>query len=332
MRPKHTILFLPTLILALALAGCADMRTGPAGGQTGPTQSLVIVPAPVPPDGYTAGTATHLVFVLVPDSDPAVKGIELKRGDTLSVALPATFKRNDRVRLQEDSDFNLTLNKGWPQAAVKQAGQYKIFFDERTNTIGVRAEKDVAAEGANSPGAKRIHLRGETFMNPAAGAYPVEVRLAAGDGTVKQTWKGAIQILSAPTAARLAPTNFHLGPGMNGDFQKAGVDQDAPLLLGVLLWDQLGHPLNGVASLRPTAPASPNTQAVCSYNTPGATRRPIPPMIAWSAGSLAPPRQEPQAKRPPARLVAMANRSCPGKWSAMRHFLRRKAAASRIPD
>jgi len=253
MRPKHTILYLPTLILALALAACADMRTGTGSAdvRASADQSLVVVPAPVPPDGYTAGAATHLVFVLVPNSDPAVKGIELKRGDTLSVALPAAFKRNDSVRLQEDSDFNLTLNKGWPQAAVKRAGQYKIFFDERTNTIGVRAEKDIAAEGANSPGAKGIHLRGETFMNPVAGAYPVEVRLAAGDGTARQTWKGTIQILSAPTAARLAPTNFHLGPGMNGDFQKTGVNQDAPLLLGVLLWDQSGQPLNGVGIAPP---------------------------------------------------------------------------------
>ncbi|QUN31726.1 hypothetical protein KB879_35800 (plasmid) [Cupriavidus sp. KK10] len=251
MRPEPPILFLPPLVLALALAGCANMRTGSADTPTSAEQSLAVMPAPVPPDGYTAGAATHLVFVLVPNSDPAVEGIELKRGDTLGVSLPAAFKRNDKVRLQEDSDFNLTLNKGWPQAAVKQAGQYKIFFDERTNTIGVRAEQDVAAEGANSPGVKRIHLRGETFMNPVAGAYPVEVRLVAGDGTVRKTWKGTIQILSAPTAARLAPTNFHLGPGMNGDFQKAGVNRDAPLLLGVLLWDQSGQPLNGVGIAPP---------------------------------------------------------------------------------
>jgi hypothetical protein len=158
-----------------------------------------------------------MIFALVPNTDPAVKGIALKRGDILSILLPAAFKRNEKVGIQEDSDFNLTLTKGWPQAPVKQAGQYKILFDERTNAIGVRAEKDVEPEEGNSPGVKMIHLRGETFINPAAGEYPVAVRLVNNNGSLKQTWTGEIKILSAPVGPRLAPTNFHLGPGMNGD-------------------------------------------------------------------------------------------------------------------
>lgn len=251
MRLKRAILTF--LGLAFILGGYAYSPFGyrSAKAQTGPAQPLAVVPAPVPPDGYTAGTPTHLIFVLVPNTDPTVKGIALKRGDMLSVSLPADFKRNGKVRIQEDSDFNLTLTKGWPQAPVKQAGQYKILFDERSHAIGVVAEQDIEAEQPNSPGVKMIHLRGETFINPAAGEYPAAVRLADNDGRVKQTWAGTIKILSAPGGARLAPTNFHLGPGMNGDFQKTDISQDAPLMLGLLLWDQSSQPLNGVGIAPP---------------------------------------------------------------------------------
>lgn len=51
-------------------------------------ERVIVVPAPVPPDGYYQGTPTHLVFVLVPNSDPSVKGIALQKGDTLAIVLP----------------------------------------------------------------------------------------------------------------------------------------------------------------------------------------------------------------------------------------------------
>ena len=213
----------------------------------GRAETLSVVPAPVPPDGYYAGTATHLVFVLVPNLDPSVKGIGLQKGDTLAIILPKEFKRKDGVAVREDSDVNLTLTKGWPQAPVRQSGQYKIFFDEKTNAFGVRADTDVGVDGANSPGAKMIHLRGATFVNPGAGNYNVEVRLCDRDGKVKNTWSGVIDIASGPMAGRVAPTNFHLGPNENSDFQEVGQNQDAPKTLGVLLWNGAGNPSNGVA-------------------------------------------------------------------------------------
>ena len=63
---------------------------------------------------------------------------------------------------------------------MRQSAQYKIFFDEKTNAFGVRADTDIGADGANSPGAvpalpKALH--GTPFVaiaacwtgNPAAG-------------------------------------------------------------------------------------------------------------------------------------------------------------------
>src|SRR5262249_52421645 len=92
-------------------------------------------------------------------------------------ALPAAFKRNPASAIKEDSDFTMVLTKGWPQAPVQQAGQYRIFYDEASNAIGARALKRMTTEDANSPGIKSIHLRGDAFINPDAGTYLAKLRL-----------------------------------------------------------------------------------------------------------------------------------------------------------
>jgi hypothetical protein len=231
----------PTFVKLGVFAGVVLQFASIAAAQT-----VKVVPAPVPPDGYYAGTATHLVFVLVPNSDPSVKGIGLQKADTLAIILPKEFKRQENVAIREDSDFNLVLPKGWPQAPVKQAGQYKIFFDEKTNAIGVRADTDIGTYDANAPGIKMMHLRGGTFLNPAPGNYKAEVRHADANGKTKQTWTGVINIAAGPMAGRVAPTNFQLGPNENSDFQEMGQNQDAPKMFGVFVWDSGGKLKNGV--------------------------------------------------------------------------------------
>lgn len=236
-------LLLP-LGVALLIGSCTQMLGRSA-------EPLTIIPAPVPPDGYVAGQATHIQFVLVPEANPDVKGIGLERGDALVVVMPAAFKRNPASPIREDSDFNMVLTKGWPQAPVRQAGQYGIFYEAANNSIGARAQEPVSPGGANGPGIKFIHLRGNTFINPAAGDYPVEVRHVRRDGTARGTWAGVISVLPAPRAFRLAPTNFHLGPGVNGDFQKVAPNRDAPLLLGLYLWDGSGNLIDRVGIAPP---------------------------------------------------------------------------------
>lgn len=240
-RAPHMLL---PLSLALLIGSCSQIL-GP------PARPLTIIPAPVPPDGYVAGQATHLQFVLVPDANPEVKGIGLERGEGLVVAMPAAFKRNPASAIREDADFNLVLTKGWPQAPVQQAGQYRIFYDAAQNSIGARAQGSVSPGGANGPGIKTIHLRGSTFINPGAGNYPVEVRHVRQDGMTRATWAGTISVLAAPTAFRLAPTNFHLGPGVDCDFQRVGLGRDAPLPLGLYVWDASGNLIDGVGIAPP---------------------------------------------------------------------------------
>jgi len=197
--------------LTAALAACA---TAPAPA----SRSLMTAPAPISFDGHVAGQATDQVFVLVAGASPATPGIALAAGDTLRIELPPAFRRNTAVAIAPDADINLVLTKGWPQGAVRLAGQYRVDYDEKAHAMTVIALQDIAASGANAPGIKVVHLRGRTFVNPMPGPYPVTVSQVAADGSVKVRWQGRFEVADSAPAARLAPTNFHLPPGTNADF------------------------------------------------------------------------------------------------------------------
>lgn len=224
---------------ALVLSGCV---TAPAIT----AQPLATAPAPVTFDGNVAGQATDFVFVLVSDANPATAGLALRAGEALRLALPPAIKRNAAVPISADADTNLVLTKGWPQGAVRLAGQYRVGFDEAAHAMTVTALTGVPASGANAPGIKVIHLRGRSFLNPMPGDYPVTVTHAGSDGRVLARWQGQLKVLEDAPSARLAPTNFHLPPGANGDFQKVPTGTVAPQTLGLLLWGANGSPLNGV--------------------------------------------------------------------------------------
>ncbi len=238
-----TLRLIATSVVAVAatafIAGCASAP--PVA-----SQPLAIAPAPVTFDGNVSGQATDYVFVLVPDANPATPGFGLRAGETLQLALPASFKRNVAVAVSSDTDLNLVLTKGWAQGAVRLAGQYRVGYDEVQNAMKVTALVDVPASGANEPGIKVIHLRGRTFVNPMPGDYPVTVTHAAPDGRALGRWQGQLKVLDEAPAARLAASNFHLAPGANADFQKVPTGAVAPQNLGLLLWGANGSAMNGV--------------------------------------------------------------------------------------
>lgn len=230
---------LVTLALTAALGACTTLPATTA-------HLLAIAPSPVTFDGNVTGQATDYVFVLAPDANPATPGLALKAGETLRLRLPAEFMRNEAASIKPDADTNLVLTKGWAQAAVKLAGQYRIGYDAAAHAMTVTATTDIAATGANAPGIKVIHLRGKTFLNPFPGDYAANVEHLGADGKVLDSWSGSIKVLEDAPKARLAPTNFHLQPGTNSDFQKAAPGQVMTHHLGLLLWGEAGSPLNGV--------------------------------------------------------------------------------------
>ncbi len=226
--------------LSVCFGACSNL---PSSSMQRP---LAISPAPVSFDGNVAGQATEYTFALVPNGDPSAPGLAMRRGEAIRLELPVGFRRNGQVAIQADADVNMVLTKGWPQAAVKLAGQYRIGYDEKRNAMTVTAVADIGTDGTNAPGIKVIHLRGRTFLNPGPGDYPVTATLVGADGTAKSEWNGTITVLTRAPDARLAPTNFHLPPGANADFQRALPGQVMPHPLGVLLWDKQGHPMNDV--------------------------------------------------------------------------------------
>ena len=225
--------------LAMSLGACATALAATP-------RPLSVAPSPVTFDGNVAGRATEYVFIMVADTNPATPGLALRTGETIRLELPPAFKRNEQVAITPTADTNLVFTKGWPQAAVKLAGQYVVSYDDTGNAMIIKAIKDIGVNGANAPGIKMIHLRGRTFTNPQAGEYPVTIKDLTPKGALKATWVGTINVLAEAPAARLGPTNFHLPPGANADFQKTELGEIMPHYLGLLLWGEAGKPLDHV--------------------------------------------------------------------------------------
>lgn len=239
------------LTLGLVLASACGASGPPAAPlapptPTAPPRALVVAPAPVTADGHVTARPTDVVFVLVPDAAPDVAGVSLASGEALRLALPAAFVRNPEVEVRADSDASLVLTKGWPQGAIKLAGQYQVGFDPARHALVVTASVDIAAAGPSAPGIKVIHVRGRTFLNPSVGDYPVTVEHLAADGGVRAAWAGTITVVGEPPAARVAPSNFHLPPGTGANFQTVGPGEPVPHPLGLLLWGPGGAPLDRV--------------------------------------------------------------------------------------
>jgi len=231
---------------AVALTAIAAAVTACGTAPALAPRPLVTGPAPASFDGNVAERATDYVLILVTDANPVTPGFAMAAGDVLQVALPSAFQRNRSVPISADTDLNLVLTKGWPQGAVRLAGQYRVGYEGNTNAMTVTASQNVAAAGANAPGIKGIHLRGRSFLNPAPGEYPVSVTHTAADGKTVAAWKGQLKVVPEPPKARLAPINFHLPPGSNGDFQQVKAGQVAPRHLGLYLWGEKGTTLDGV--------------------------------------------------------------------------------------
>ncbi len=227
------------LTLVTTLAACATV-------QPMSSRALGIAPSPVSFDGNVAGRPTDLVFVMISDANPAAPGIAMRAGDVMRLDLPAEFARNPQVGIMADANTNLVFTKGWPQAGVKQDGQYAIGYDAASNSMIIKAVGDIGSDGDNAPGIKAIHLRGNTFLNPGPGTYPATLSHLSASGQSMTTWTGSIKVLASAPSARLAPTNFHLAPGANSDYQQTTTGQLAPHPLGVLLWGAGGVPMDHV--------------------------------------------------------------------------------------
>ncbi len=233
---KKTITFLSAALLLSAFAS-AQVANLP----------LTIGPSPVTTDGHVAGQPTDLILMLPQAGNAQVPGLAFDTGGSITITLPAAFKRD------ESRPINVAVPRGWPQADVccYQASAVG-------NIVTITFTTPVRTDGPDAPGVKILaHIRGQAYLNPPAGSYPITAQIRSAPGAAPVTASGSAQIVASVPLARIAPTNFLLPRGENANNQTVALNRPAPALLSFLLW-RGGQPLNGVGILPANLAQYPN--------------------------------------------------------------------------
>ena len=208
---------------------------------------LTIGPSPVTTDGHVAGRPTDLILMLPQAGNAQVPGLAFDTGGSITITLPSAFKRD------ESRPINVAVPRGWPQADVccyqaSAAG----------NVLTITFTTPVRTDGPDAPGVKILaHIRGQAYLNPPAGSYPITAQIRSAPGAAPVSASGSAQIIASVPLARIAPTNFLLPRGENANNQTTALNRPAPALLSFLLW-RGGQPLNGVGILPADLAKYPN--------------------------------------------------------------------------
>jgi len=216
---------LVTLVVMSAVSAASQSARGEresAGWRSGIVQS--VAPAPVVPDGATAGHVTDFVINLAVDMNPAAAGRSLAAGRTIRVTLPRAFQRDPSIpfrTLLTDPGCvpgnihcnTIFLLQGWPQHPVgfppaNMPGLWTVGFEETTNTVVLTALQDLIANPPTEPGIKQIHLLLAGFANPAPGLYHVGVVAETGPGGEAEGGWGRLLVRPgcSPTSPSRAPS------------------------------------------------------------------------------------------------------------------------------
>lgn len=239
---------LTAFALLIALGVWLAWPGSPTAAQVGDL-SVSTAKAPVAPDGMTVGAHPDFVVTFV-DRDPAVPGIPILVGGTVSIELPAGF-----VNLGELPVTGITsipecgppgspflcstgvLLQGWPQSL--ELPFPAVAWDAATNTLTITSTVDWSA--IDGPGVKQAHLLLFGFENPAVpGSYPLKVTIQPDpDDETTLTGTGVVEILAA-TSASLNPMSI-INPGPpppfpNPLYQTIGLGE-TPLKWGFYLWN-----------------------------------------------------------------------------------------------
>lgn len=199
-----------------------------------------VVRAPVAPDGTTAGAVLDFV-VSFADPNPAVPGVGMKNGGTVTVEL------DDAFELPAAPGTAIIL-QGWPQSPRVP---FPYTTDVAGNTITLTLTDDWAV-GDFGPGPKAVHLALLASHNPAkAGRYDVSVSIqpdpASGDTLAGH---GHVQIIPKVRPNVNVVSLFSGPPGppppfFNPLFQDVTAG-DSGHPVGMYLWERGGDPALGV--------------------------------------------------------------------------------------
>ncbi len=234
------IVFALAAVMAMAFALPAS-----AGATTGALDVEVGL-APIVPDGTVAGEITDFVLTFV-DRDPAVPGISLKTGGTVTVTLPDDF-----VNIGMGAPNFIVLLQGWPQSPP--AGGPGFLWDHSIsgNSITATLTSDYEV-GEFGPGAKQAHLILNTFRNPTKpGMYDVHLEIDP-DGTASDVYTGTGRVHIIPKARpSINAVSVFSGvdnppppPFNNAIYQTVTAGDDAADV-GLYLWDKGSSVADGV--------------------------------------------------------------------------------------
>jgi hypothetical protein len=208
-----------------------------AGATTTDTLQVDIVKAPIGPDGTVAREITDFVLTFV-DRDPAVDGISLLEGGTVTATLPDDF-----VNTMNGDPNTTILLQGWPQSPPAPPPLFPWVTTVSGNTVTATLTSDFLV-GDFGPGAKQFHLFLSDFRNPGPGMYDVDLVIKPdpdSDDTYSGT--GAVHIIPKARPSINAVSVFSGGgpppPFNNAIYQTVAAGDDAAAV-GLYLWDKGG--------------------------------------------------------------------------------------------
>jgi hypothetical protein len=183
--------------------------------------------APIAPDGTTAGADTDFVVTFA-DRDPAVAGIGIKAGGTVSLTLDPAFVRDD-----PSVPIQMAVLQGWPQSPRLPFPTPS--YDPATNTVIGTLAFDYEYLSSANPGEP-----GEYPLTLTIQPDPGDPATMSGDGTVQIIPK------ARPSINAISVINGGLPPPFpNSIYQTIDQGED-PLRWGFYVWDNDNEPYVGV--------------------------------------------------------------------------------------
>jgi hypothetical protein len=235
MRRLISPLFGIALLVALVPAASAT---------TAGNLQIDIVQAPITPDGTVANEITDFVLTFV-DRDPAVDGISLLAGGTVTATLPDDF-----VNTTNGDPNTAIVLQGWPQSPPAPPPAFPWVTTVSGNAVTATLTSDFLV-GASGPGPKQLHLFLNDFRNPGPGMYGVDLVIQPdplSDATHSGT--GTVHIIPKARPSVNAVSVFSGPPGPpppfnNAIYQTVSRGGDAAPV-GLYLWDKGSSVADGI--------------------------------------------------------------------------------------
>lgn len=233
---------------------------------------LVIKTAPIVPHGLIAGAPLDVTISFV-DLDPAIAGIDMKKGGTATVKLPpeivntgfpvarpTTAKGCEPPVLARCSSGGFL--HGWPQGPILPLNE--ISYDEATHSLVLTANADNPPYSLESPGAKLIHLFTFGFKNPdTPGEYPISLVIRPNPDSDDELSGTAMLAIASDKAANIAidsTQGVHVkGPHYRNTMYQSLKPGQTSLNMSANLWNTSHEPIVG-ASISMTSAKQGNIQ------------------------------------------------------------------------